>query len=146
MDFLRPFLHQYLFLIPLVVLMLSEMTKVGIESIRQGESLLDGKWLGHLFRPGGIPSTHSAFVTSLLIVVGRKQGMESTEFAIAFVFACVVWYDAMNIRKSVGEQAEILNRLQNWQQLSVRLGHSFLEIIAGIFFGAVVTMIGIWLS
>jgi uncharacterized protein len=93
-----------------------------------------------------MPSSHSAFVTSLLIIVGRKLGPESVEFAIAFVFAAVVWYDAMSVRKAVGEQAEVLNRLQHWEHFSERLGHSFAQVMVGIGFGAVVTAIGIWVS
>jgi acid phosphatase family membrane protein YuiD len=71
-------------------------------------------------------------------------GIESTEFAIAFVFACVMWYDAMSSRRAIGEQARLLNRLQHWEKLKERLGHSFKEVVGGIVFGAVVTMVGIW--
>ena len=91
---------------------------------RYKETGIDG-----LFRSGGMPSSHSAFVTSLLIVVGWKAGPESIEFAIAFVFACLVWYDAVSSRHAIGEQAKILNRLQKWEHLTERLGHSFKEVI-----------------
>lgn len=131
---------HYLFLIPLIVGVLCEILKVITEGIERGA------WHEGLFRSGGMPSTHSAFVTSLLIVVGWKTGMASVSFAIAFVFACLIWYDAMSSRKAIDEQAKILNRLQTWQHLSERLGHSFLEVLGGIAFGAAVTLIGIWLS
>jgi acid phosphatase family membrane protein YuiD len=133
-------LRTYPFLIPLVVLLLSEIVKMIIDQIRSGE------WHALLFSPGGMPSSHSAFVTSLLIIVGRKLGFESMEFAIAFVFACIVWYDAMSARKALGEQAKILNRLQHWEHLRERLGHSFVEVVGGIVFGTLITAIGIWLS
>jgi uncharacterized protein len=136
MDFLR----QYLFIIPTVVMILCELAKVIVEGAKSG------KWHEGFFKPGGMPSSHSAFVTSLLIIVGRKLGTESVEFAIAFVFAAVVWYDAMSVRRAVGQQAEVLNRLQHWEHFSERLGHSFAQVIVGIFFGAVVTVIGIWMS
>ena len=139
-------LREYLFLIPLIVLLLSEFTKVMVRTIKEGGDPLQGHWIKWLFQPGGIPSTHSAFVTSLLIVVGRKIGINSTEFAIAFVFACIVWYDATSVRYQVGKQAEILNKLQHWKHFSERLGHSFVEVVAGITFGAVVTIVGILLS
>jgi uncharacterized protein len=136
MDFLR----QYLFIIPLIVMILCEIAKVIVEGLKTG------RWHEGFFKPGGMPSSHSAFVTSLLIIVGRKLGPESVEFAIAFVFAAVVWYDAMSVRRAVGQQAEILNRLQRWQHFSERLGHSFAQVIAGIVFGAAVTAVGIWAS
>ena len=133
-------LRQYLFLIPLLVMVLCEVTKIFVEGVRTGN------WHEGLFRAGGMPSSHSAFVTSLLISVGRKLGTDSTEFAIAFVFACIVWYDAMSVRREVGRQAEILNRLQHWQHFSERVGHSFRQVVVGILFGAVVTELGIWLT
>lgn len=105
-----------------------------------------GKWHPAFLKTGGMPSTHSAFVTSLLIIVERKTGAQSVEFAIAFVFAAVVWYDAVSLRREVGLQAEMLNRLQQWKHFSSRIGHSLKEVIAGIIFGAVVTMIGVALS
>ena len=136
--FLMSLLSQYLFAIPLLVLILCEITKVIVERIHTG------KWEEGFFKPGGMPSSHSAFVTSLLIIVGRKLGTHSVEFAIAFVFACVVWYDAMSVRRAVGQQAQILNRLQHWKHFSERLGHSFKQVIVGILFGSVITQIGIW--
>lgn len=136
MDIFR----TYLFLIPLIVLLLSEVAKVLITRMKKGH------WEERLFRPGGMPSSHSAFVTSLLIVVGRKTGIESVAFTIAFVFAAIVWYDAMSARRELGEQAEILNRLQHWKHLPERLGHSFVEVLGGILFGVVVTGLGIWVS
>lgn len=131
-------LRTYIFLIPLLVMVLCELTKVAVEHMRSG------KWEQGLFRPGGFPSTHSAFVTSLLIVIAQRMGFESVEFAIAFVFAAVVWYDALSLRKSVGEQAELLNRLQKWHHLRERVGHTSKEVFGGIVFGAVVTACGIW--
>jgi acid phosphatase family membrane protein YuiD len=134
------FLRHYIFLIPLIVMILSDITKVGIEYATTGD------WRRGIFRSGGMPSSHSAFVTSLLMIVARKAGTDSASFAIAFVFACIVWYDAMSVRREVGLQAEMLNRLQNWTHFSERVGHSFKQVIAGIAFGAIVTQIGIWLS
>ncbi len=136
MDLLR----VYLFLIPIVVLFLTEFAKFFVHRIRTGQ------WEDRLFHPGGMPSSHSAFVTSLLILVNRKMGAESVEFSIAFVFAAIVWYDAMSARRALGQQAQILNRLQHWRHLTEQLGHSFAEVVAGIAFGAMVTQIGIWLS
>lgn len=137
---LQEALRMYLFLIPLTVLFLSEIAKFLVDRMRTG------LWRATLFATGGMPSSHSAFVTSLLIVVGRKLGMDSVEFAIVAVLAGIVWYDAMNIRHAVGQQAHVLNQLQDWKKLSERMGHSFFEVLVGIVFGAVVTLLGMWLS
>ncbi len=133
-------LSTYLFLIPLAVGLSAELLKVITEGIERGA------WHEGLFRPGGMPSSHSAFVTSLLMIVGWKTGLHSVEFAIAFVFACLVWYDAVSSRHAIGEQAKILNLLQKKSHLSERLGHSFKEVLGGIVFGAAVTILGIWVS
>lgn len=133
-------LHTYLFLIPLIVLVITEIVKYAVEEMKSGAGHR------HLFQQGGMPSTHSAFVTSLLIVVGRKTGTDSVEFAMTAVLACIVWYDAIGVRAVLGEQARVLNVLQRFHRLRETLGHSFSEVFAGIVFGAVVTMIGIWFS
>src|SRR3989339_1645506 len=125
---MQTLLHTYLFLIPLVVIVLAEITKMLVEQARSGS------WHVRVFHPGGMPSSHAAFVTSLLIVVGKKLGMDSVEFAIAFVFAVITWYDAMSSRRAIGDQAKVLNRLQHWQHFTETLGHSFKEVIAGIAF------------
>lgn len=140
MHLFRNLLHDYLFTIPVVVLVLTEITKMLVENFRSGA------WHLALFRPGGFPSSHSAFVTSLLIIVWHKLGLQSVEFAMAFVFAGIVWYDAMSVRRAVGEQAKALNQLQTLRHFAERLGHSFVEVIGGIAFGAVVTAIGIVMS
>ncbi len=129
-------LRQYIFLIPLIVGVLAEITKILTECVERGA------WHEGLFRPGGMPSSHSAFVTSLLIVVGVRSGMDSTAFAIAFCFACITWYDAVSSRHAIGEQAKVLNRLQKWTHFSERLGHSLKEVIGGILFGGTVTALG----
>ncbi len=137
---MQQLLRTYLFLIPLVVMVLSEIAKVVTEGIRHRA------WHAGIFRPGGLPSSHSAFVMSLVIIVGHKIGPDSPEFAIAFAFAAIVWYDAIAVRRELGLQAEALNRLQHWRHFTERLGHSFIEVICGIAFGAAVTIIGIVLS
>ena len=120
--------------------MLTEVVKILQEGVRTG------RWHDGLFRPGGMPSSHSAFVTSLVMIVWRKAGIESIEFAIAICFACIVWYDAVVTRKVLGEQGKLLNRIQHWQHFRERLGHSLVEVLGGIAFGALVTVIGIWMS
>jgi acid phosphatase family membrane protein YuiD len=134
------FFRTYLFLVPLIAMVLCECAKICVEYARTGH------WTSGMFTPGGMPSSHSAFVTSLLIVLARRAGVDSTQFAIAFVFACVVWYDAISLRRSVGEQAEVLNHLQHKLHLRERVGHSAREVAAGIAFGAAVTAAGIWLD
>lgn len=134
------FLRTFPFLIPILVMILSEITKMIVEHVRTGA------WHNGIFRTGGMPSSHSAFVTSLLIIVERSRGATSVDFAIAFVIAAIVWYDAVSLRREVGLQAELLNTLQHLKHLRTRVGHSLKEVLAGIVFGTIVTYAGIVLA
>ncbi|MEK3887725.1 divergent PAP2 family protein [Bacillus sp. FSL K6-3431] len=60
---------------------------------------------------GGMPSSHSAAVTSLATGIAIIEGIGSTLFAISAIFALIVMYDAKGVRRQAGEQAAVLNRL-----------------------------------
>jgi len=131
---LRTIIETYDFIIPFIVLISSEIAQIFVDKVRTGT------WHRRLFAHGGIPSRHSAFVTSLIIVVGRSAGLASTEFAIAMVFAGIVWYDALVVRRTVSIQGKALNTLQDFYEFSEEIGHSLFDVLTGIFFGAVVTI------
>ena len=70
-----------------------------------------------LIGAGGMPSSHSAMVCALTISMSRAEGVTSPLFALTFLFASVVMYDAMGIRRAAGEQAKTLNRLlDEWDE------------------------------
>lgn len=104
-----------------------------------------------LIGSGGMPSSHSAFVVSLATGVGIKDGIDSTAFAIAFVLAFVVMYDAAGVRRAAGEQAKILNQIvEKWEtddletkgeKLKELLGHTPLEVFGGTLLGILVAFI-----
>lgn len=107
-----------------------------------------------IFGPGGMPSAHSASVTSLAIATCRSCGFGSTEFAIAFLFACVVMYDATSVRRQAGEHAKAINIVVdkvdsletddddlNIKELKEVLGHTPLEVLAGALLGIIISMI-----
>ena len=105
--------------------------------------------LRYLFTAGGIPSTHSAFVTALATAIGIRTGITSDAFAIAAVFSAIVIYDAFRLRGHVQHHAQILNRLvlrpAGEEPVSEMIGHSIPEIATGMLFGggisAVVTVV-----
>lgn len=95
---------------------------------------------------GGMPSSHSALVTSLATVIACKHGFESTEFALSVMFACVVMYDAAGIRRAAGKQAQVLNQIiENWgkkemniqEKLTELLGHTPMQVFVGALLGIV---------
>lgn len=99
---------------------------------------------------GGMPSSHSAVVTSLATMIGISQGIESPMFAISVIFAFVVMYDAAGVRRAAGKQAELLNEIVNTPGLSEievtgklqeALGHTPKQVIVGAIIGVLVGFI-----
>jgi len=96
---------------------------------------------------GGMPSSHSAVVTSLATLVGRSEGFETPIFAMSLIFAFVVMYDAAGIRRAAGKQATMLNKLVETPGLSgievserlvEVLGHTPTQVFVGALIGIVV--------
>ena len=102
--------NKYIYLIvPFAAIITAQVIKFIIESIRTRKI----RW-GRLFNGcGGMPSTHTAFTFSLVSLIGFKDGMTSSSFAIALVFALIVAYDAMGLRMESGNQAVAINRILN---------------------------------
>ena len=99
---------------------------------------------------GGMPSSHSAVVTSLATMIGINQGFDSQMFALATIFAFVVMYDAAVIRRAAGKQAHILNMIVNTpglsgvevtEKLQEVLGHTPTQVKVGAIIGVIVGLI-----
>lgn len=99
---------------------------------------------GRLVGSGGMPSSHSALIMAMATAVGKQTGLDSVSFAIAAVVALVVMYDAANVRREAGRQAELLNRIVqelyrenhlNQEKLKELLGHTPVEVAAGAILG-----------
>ena len=103
---------------------------------------------------GGMPSSHSAVVTSLMTAVGLSEGFNSPLFAISFVFSFIVMYDAAGVRRAAGKQASILNQLINSKQVKVDtneklkelLGHTPIQVFVGAIYGIIVGYVTMLLS
>lgn len=114
-----------------------------------------------LFGAGGMPSSHSALVCSATIAVCRKCGFGSPEFAMMFIIAMVVMYDAMGVRRSAGLHARELNRInrifavkgiklnedapeqkpeKKKKELKEYLGHTPFEVLGGALLGILIAM------
>ena len=99
---------------------------------------------------GGMPSSHSAVVTSLATLIGKYEGVGSSEFAIAVIFAMVVMYDAAGVRRAAGKQAHLLNKIietpgltnvEVQERLVEVLGHTPLQVFVGAAIGIIVGLI-----
>ena len=102
--------------------------------------------LERLFGDGGMPSGHSATVTSVAVMAGLVYGTGSFQFALSAILAIIVCHDAMGVRLETGKQAVVINEivklLTSKQELSeVKLkefvGHTPFQVGAGILIGAI---------
>jgi len=103
-----------------------------------------------LFEMGGMPSSHSAAVASLSLIVALKTGFTSVVFAVTVFFSFLVIYDAAGLRKAAGQQATILNKILDEfnkkgkfseEKLIELIGHTPVEIIIGILYGFLLAFI-----
>lgn len=94
---------------------------------------------------GGLPSNHSAIVSSVAALVALKQGIDHPAFGVALALAFIVVLDATSLRRQVGKHAALLNKLHapspQSTTLRERMGHSQVEVGAGILVGIAVAIL-----
>ncbi|TFZ49024.1 divergent PAP2 family protein [Serratia proteamaculans] len=99
---------------------------------------------------GGLPSNHSAIVSSMAALIALKEGIGHPDFGVAITLAFIVMLDANSLRRQVGKHAVAINKLadgSNHQSLRERMGHTRMEIAAGIAVGiAVAAAVNVILS
>lgn len=60
---------------------------------------------------GGMPSSHSAAVASLIASLIFQEGFSSPFVAIATIFGVIVMFDSMGVRRQSGELGVVINQL-----------------------------------
>ena len=104
---------------------------------------------------GGMPSGHSATVSSLAAMCGLQAGFGSVEFAIATILAIIVMHDASGVRRETGKQAasiisiaEVINDYISesdtnikTDKLKVLVGHTPLQVLFGALLGIAIAVI-----
>lgn len=127
---------------------LAQFLKIPIKKVRTG------KWdWGVFFETGGMPSSHSAGVSSLATFIALKKGISTIDFALSTIFGLIVMYDAQGVRRQTGELSirvndlyEDLDRLEKQQKraelheekeekLKEMLGHQPEEVLGGALLG-----------
>jgi hypothetical protein len=93
---------------------------------------------------GGLPSNHSAIVASTAALIALREGIGHPAFGVAVTLAFIVMMDASSLRRQVGRQAAVINRIASTMPqeelplLRERMGHTGLEIVAGVLTGIAV--------
>ncbi|MGO4888042.1 divergent PAP2 family protein [Anaerobacillus sp. MEB173] len=107
------------------------------------------------FESGGMPSSHSAAVTSLATYIGLKLGVRSLDFALSVIFGLIVMYDAQGVRRYAGETSVRVNELdekvealagenpgvyheKKEKELKEKIGHQPEEVAGGALLGLTV--------
>ena len=104
----------------------------------------------YMVKSGGMPSGHTASFTAVTMTIGYT----STIFALAVCNTLIIIYDAINVRHSVGEHGEVLNKIiadknktegSKIKKLRVVEGHTVAEAAVGLILGiSIATMIKIF--
>ena len=138
---------NYLLSISLTGWLVAQVLKTLINGFLLGKFSLERMW-----GSGGMPSSHSATVCSLVVAAARLYGPDSAIFGLAFIMAIIVMYDARGVRREAGLQAQVLNEMiaffQNMgksvsyeEQLKELIGHTPLQVTAGAILGILIAVL-----
>jgi len=132
-----------LIVIPILVTMVTQIIKLITDGIP-----FNLTWQHLMADYGGMPSAHAAFVVSLLTLVGIRDGLDSTGFAIAFAVMIIVIRDAVGFRMEIGKNAVLTNTLAKEIfpanpeiQVTERIGHTMSQVMAGLAVGILLTLL-----
>ncbi len=147
---LRGFLYNSLFLSAIASWLISQLIKTAIglasHSISGAKQLLES----FLWRTGGMPSSHTALVSSVTTSIAFKYGISSDFFVFSCCFSLIVIRDAMGVRRNSGQQAQVLNDLGKKisEKLEIQFtpvketqGHKPTEVFTGLFLGFVIGIV-----
>ena len=122
---------------------ISQILKIILNIIkdRKGFALTD------LVVTGGMPSTHSALVSSLFAILLLETGLGAGTI-IAIVLFIIVITDSMGVRRTAGEDAKAVNKIIKLEKLRMHLlhyssGHKPIQVLAGIGIGFFVAVV-VW--
>ena len=113
----------------------AQLLKVVIKLVTSGKLKAD-----LLYSSGGMPSSHSASVVALATVIYCVEGGDSAIFGLSVLFAAIVMYDAVMVRRSSGEQGVAIKSLIKEQKSNMKLGriakgNTPIEVLAGAILG-----------
>ena len=125
---------EYIYVIcPVAAWLIASSLKFIINSLRAGRLAFG------LIGYGGLPSNHSAIVSSTTALIALQEGVYHPAFGVALTLSFIIILDASSLRKHVGKQAAAINHLADKAgvktSLRERIGHTPVEIFAGVVVG-----------
>ena len=147
-KFLIDFFTNEVVVTIIAAVVITQILKVIIDSIRKGKFALD-----EIFATGGMPSSHSSVVAALTISVFAVEGV-STLSVVVLAFAGIVIRDAMGLRNQSGLHAKVLNKIIRDLKLGKKLkvthlneflGHTPTQVLAGTILGIIISItVHVW--
>lgn len=147
MDQLQVMLHNKILISAVIGWCVAQILKTGIHMYFTKSFVAE-----RLVGSGGMPSSHSATVCALTTATGMSYGLGSFEFAMAAIFAIVVMYDAIGVRRETGIQAKVLNEMMDIfatmnknitieDKLKEFIGHSPFQVLMGAILGILLAVL-----
>lgn len=137
--------HWHILWIPFAVMIISQLAKLVLEVPEHGFRLR------RINSYGGMPSSHTALLVSLTLLIGLQAGFTSPLFAVTAFVAAVFIRDAYGIRWQLGFHGQVINhiiaempedkRKQYPKHLETRLGHTPAQVAVGAIVGVVLTLV-----
>ena len=90
----------------------------------------------------GMPSGHTAMVSSLVTSIGLIEGIYSPLFGFSLIFAIIIIRDAIGLRRYLGKHGQVLNELvkdleeddfldEKYPKLLEKIGHTPTQVLIG---------------
>lgn len=150
MNYIIDFLNNKIILVPMLAWLAAQILKIIIHALVEREIRFE-----RLVGDGGMPSAHSATVTSLVVMCGWGAGFDSAVFAVSIIVSIIVMHDATGVRREAGKHAktikqlaEIVNGMFAGENEEIRtaklkefIGHTPLQVVVGALLGAAVAII-----
>ena len=127
-----------LIIIPIAVSLIIQALKLIIDGIPNNFT-----WQHLMTDYGGMPSSHTGFVSALAVLVGIQEGFTSAAFAICVAILIIVVRDAVGFRRQIGQNSALTNMIgrevfkkKKINYLYERTGHTLPEVFAGFLLGS----------
>ncbi|NBC29884.1 MAG: divergent PAP2 family protein [Spirochaetes bacterium] len=138
------FLTSTVFLSAFFSWFMAQLLKLIIEALRNRSQVSRDVAIGLMWRTGGMPSSHSALVTSIATAIAFSRGVNNPLFTLSLFYGMLVIRDALGVRRAAGMQARELNRLGTELNRSYNIdftpvqevhGHTPSEVSVGVLLG-----------
>ena len=148
MSTIRALLSNYVLNVALLAWFCAQALKTILHLIKTKKLRME-----RMVGAGGMPSAHSASVSAMTIAISKSVGFSSPLFAISFLLAAIVMYDAMGVRRAAGEHAKVINMMvrrgatgvsykpKNNRELKEFLGHTPFEVLGGALLGILIALV-----